>query len=345
MLNSVIYNRGNDVLKSDWYKKMFRCYSDITLETFKFFSKENFYAANLPITTGSISSPMGLGSDSLPVKINLQGQDTYLADSMQFLLEYALRFSNNGVFYVMPSFRGEDADERHLSQFYHAESEIVGELSDVMQLCEKFIKQLAKAVISKKNYISSVTAKHLEKVKNIILKEKFPEITYLEAVDLLKKHNVNGFEYIDNLCVINSIGEKWLIEYFHGVVWLTHFPHLSVPFYQAYDKNNPELSLSADLLIGIGETLGCGERVGAEEIYKSLEEHEISAADYKWYIDMKQNFPMTTSGFGLGIERFIAWLFDVTDIRTIPDELFTEKNIFDIKSIIKEPKLWGSNEE
>ena len=75
----------------------------------------------LPITTGSISSPMGLGSDSLPVKINLNGVPTYLADSMQFLLEYGNRFCKNGVWYIMPSFRGEQEDERHLSQFYHSE--------------------------------------------------------------------------------------------------------------------------------------------------------------------------------------------------------------------------------
>lgn len=63
---------------------------------------------------------------------------------MQFLLEYSLRFENSGVFYLMPTFRGEDTDERHLSQFYHAESEIIGDLSDVMFLCEEYVKFLSK---------------------------------------------------------------------------------------------------------------------------------------------------------------------------------------------------------
>lgn len=316
-MNFDIYDRSIDVLESTWYKTMFKSYSDIVLETFKFFSGENFNAVALPITTGSISSPMGLGSDSIPVKINLQGQDTYLADSMQFLLEYSLRFVDKGVFYVMPSFRGEDADKRHLSQFYHAESEIVGDLSDVMQLSEKYIKHLAQSIITKDYYINSVTGKHLESVRNIVQK-KFPEITFTKAIDLLEEYKIDGFDYIDNLCVINSVGERWLIDYFNGVVWLTHFPHLTVPFYQAYDKDNSTLSLSADLLIGIGETLGCGERADFDEINKSLKDHEVSASEYDWYIKMKQRFPMTTSGFGLGIERFIAWMFDVKDIRTIP---------------------------
>ncbi len=67
---------------------------------------------HLPITTGSISSPMGLGSDSIPVKIQLGGRDTYLADSMQFALEYGCRFFENGVWYIMPSFRGESEDKK-----------------------------------------------------------------------------------------------------------------------------------------------------------------------------------------------------------------------------------------
>ena len=98
---------------------------------------------HLPVTTGSISSPMGRGSDSLTVRINLEGIDTYLADSMQFLLEYGCRLNLKGVYYVMPSFRGEKADERHLCQFYHSEAEIPGKLENVMNLVDEYIKYLS----------------------------------------------------------------------------------------------------------------------------------------------------------------------------------------------------------
>ena len=94
---------------------------------------------HLPITTGSISSPMGLGSDSIPVKIQLGGRDTYLADSMQFALEYGCRFFENGVWYIMPSFRGESEDKRHLSQFYNSEAEICVKLEDDMKLVEEYL--------------------------------------------------------------------------------------------------------------------------------------------------------------------------------------------------------------
>ena len=70
----------------------------------RFYEEKGIITMHLPVTTGSISSPMGRGSDSLPVKVNLEGIDTYLADSMQFLLEYGCRLNEKGVYYVMPSF-------------------------------------------------------------------------------------------------------------------------------------------------------------------------------------------------------------------------------------------------
>lgn len=105
---------------------------------------------------------------------------------------------------------------------------------------------------------------------------------------------------------------------FKGIVWLTHFEHKSVPFYQAYDNNDKRYALAADLLVGVGETIGCGQRANYPDVVRSLEDHEVNINEYKWYIDMKREKPLITSGFGMGVERFIAWLFDINDIRTIP---------------------------
>ena len=138
-------------LEEPWYKLLVKLENLISIETMKFYEKKGIVTMHLPVTTGSISSPMGKGSDSSPVKINIEGIDTYLADSMQFLLEYGCRLTDKGVYYVMPSFRGEKADERHLCQFYHSEAEIFGNLDDVIQLVEEYIKYLSK--INKKNLI------------------------------------------------------------------------------------------------------------------------------------------------------------------------------------------------
>jgi aspartyl/asparaginyl-tRNA synthetase len=97
----------------------------------------------IPITCNSVSSPMGLGSDSLPVHVNLFGKETYLADSMQFYLEYFVRQPNvEGIWYIMPTFRGEDPDARHLNQFFHSEAEIKGRFPNIQKVVNNYLHTL-----------------------------------------------------------------------------------------------------------------------------------------------------------------------------------------------------------
>lgn len=113
---------------------------------------------------------------------------------------------------------------------------------------------------------------------------------------------------------INNIGEQKLIKYFDGAVWLTHFDALSVPFYQEWE--NEKSAKNADLLIGIGETIGSGERCATgDEVRKSLDKHNVAHESYEWYIRLKDEFPLKTTGFGMGIERYILWLLKHNDIR------------------------------
>jgi asparaginyl-tRNA synthetase len=92
---------------------------------------------------------MGLGSDSLPVHVELGGVNTYLADSMQFMLELACRLTGRDCYYIMPSFRGEACDETHLSQFFHSEAEIRGDLADVMAVVDEYILHLAGGLLDR----------------------------------------------------------------------------------------------------------------------------------------------------------------------------------------------------
>ena len=87
-----------NAIKSDWYRVLVDLEDLINVETYNFYQTKNMKSIHLPITTGTISSPMGRGSDSLPVKVNLEGVDTYLADSMQFMLEYGCRLTSNGCY-------------------------------------------------------------------------------------------------------------------------------------------------------------------------------------------------------------------------------------------------------
>lgn len=307
-------------IESPWYKALLHIQHDISLFTTFFYEEEDIKTLHLPVTTGSVSSPMGLGSDSIPVKVNICGVDTYLADSMQFMLEYGCRILKDGCYYLMPSFRGEEADERHLCQFFHSEAEIVGDLDDVINLVERYIKYLCTNILEKSSeIIHSVTndLSHIERIIN--RKDPIERITLDDAIELLEKKGFGKKCYTvhkEGFRTITSYGEKKLIELFDGFVWLTHFDHTSVPFYQAYDKSNPTKALNADLLFGIGEVVGSGERHATElEVLEALDNHEVSEKEYAWYINMKKQFPLKTAGFGMGIERFLLWILQHNDIR------------------------------
>lgn len=316
--NSSWKNLENHYLKAiddEWYKCIAELENLITKYTFLFYQEKGMKTLHLPITTGSISSPMGLGSDSSPVKIDLFGVKTYLADSMQFALEYGTRFLKNGVWYIMPSFRGEKEDSRHLSQFYHSEAEILGTLEDVMKLVEEYIKYLSKNILEEYgNELLKITGDNSH-IENLIKIETFPKVTFDEATEILG----NSDKYIEihneGFRTINSAGEKELMKRFNGIVWLKNFDSMAVPFYQD-TINDGKTAKNADLLFGIGEVVGSGERhMTGKEVIEALKRHNVSRDEYKWYIEMKEKYPMKTSGFGMGIERFILWLTKHDDIR------------------------------
>lgn len=298
-----------------WYKLIFKLQSVINYYTFLFFQAKDMCSASFPLTTGSISSPMGLGSDSLPVQINIANQPTFLADSMQFMLEYALRFHEQGVFYIMPSFRGEEADSRHLCQFYHSEAEICGTLDDVISLVESYIKYLAESILNMCRCSLEMAGFNVEHIVKITNMHVFPRISFEDALHALNNNPVYIVEHPAGFKSINNKGESELIKLFNGPVWLTHLPQLAVPFYQA-DQENTEFSKCADLLLGIGETVGAGERhADPVSVLKAMDKRQVSAKPYEWYLKMREVHPLKTSGFGMGIERFILWILEHTDVR------------------------------
>ncbi len=306
-----------EAVKSKWYRHIVELDNLISYYTTLFYKKEGMKTLFLPITTNSISSPMGRGSDSSPVMISLFDVDTYLADSMQFLLEFGCRLFPEGCYYLMPSFRGEQADERHLCQFYHSEAEIVGGLDDVIALVERYVRYLTTNIL--KEYQEGIlecagSVEHIESVLNI--SGTFPRITYREALKILGD-NEKYYSVLDRgEKVINSRGEKELIKQFKGVLWLTHMESITVPFYQAESLKYPGTSETADLLMGIGETVGSGARhTSSDQVLSSLKKHDVSPVDYEWYLDMKKNYPMETAGFGMGIERYLLWILNHGDIR------------------------------
>ena len=115
---------------------------------------------------------------------------------------------------------------------------------------------------------------------------------------------------------ISSLGEQELMRRKGGYVWLINADELSVPFYQAINPDDLRSAINGDLLFGIGETVGSGERhSNSNELKEAIIRHDVNMEDYSWYIKMKEIYPMVTSGFGMGIERYLMWLTNEDDIR------------------------------
>ncbi|XP_076608372.1 uncharacterized protein LOC143333884 [Chaetodon auriga] len=316
-------------IKSQWYRNMFQIQNTLFHSTVEYFHSSCQYSYALtPLTTDTISSPMGLGSDSEPVSVNLLGQDIYLADSMQFVLEYFLRFQENlpGTYYISPSFRGEDPDATHLNQFYHVECELLGDMDNAMSIAEGYVAHLTKSMLKKHSDLILSTAGTLTHVTAMLSKldgkTPLPRVPLDQAIPMMP--SADCVEWVQDGQPqfgrkLTRKGERVLIEKYGGAVWLTEMDHLGVPFYQAYvEGTGQSKAKAADLLLGLGETVGLGERHSTPEMVQdALRHHTVPEQSYKWYINMRQVKPLLTSGWGMGTERYLCWLLQHDDIRDI----------------------------
>jgi asparaginyl-tRNA synthetase len=307
---------SKNALSSEWYKIISKLQAEIVRSSINFYNTKDCNYLLLPITTGSVSSPMGLGSDSLPVEVEMGGVKTYMADSMQFMLEYSARLLGENTYYISPSFRGEKADERHLCQFSHSEAEIIGNLDDVITFVEQYLRHIAKDVLDNLPDEIIKISGTTDHISAFLSKKSIPRCTLNEAMEILRYDDGFIDKGNSHFKTITSSGEKKLMDHFSGFVWLTEHDHLSVPFYQKFKDGDKSKALCADLLMGIGETVGAGERhESGAKVREALEMHEVNESTYSWYIDMKDQVILQTSGFGLGIERFMLWILNHNDIR------------------------------
>lgn len=292
---------------------MIRCQGTVVAACYSWMREQGIAIVALPITTGAVSSPMGLGSDSLPVRAVIDGKPTYLADSMQFYLELAVRVTGNASGYVMNTFRGEEVDETHLNEFSHFEIEVPGDRAVAKAAAEGALAHVAAALLEARSSDILAACGRLDHVEALANGQGFRTLGYIEAIDLLRGED--GTLACDgDVKRITRIGERRLIERLGQFTWLEDIPANLTPFYQRRVGNNS--TATADLLAGPGEILGLGEREATRlGVEQNLKATGVPEEDYHWYMDMRTVAAVVTSGFGLGIERLMMTLLHVDDIR------------------------------
>lgn len=303
-------------LRSPWFELIADLHDIVLQVTVSYAASHGVKALYLPLTTRTITCPSGLGSDSMPVNVTVNGVEAYLADSMQFALEYGCRIARGGCYNIMPSFRSDIPDKTHLGQFTHSETEIIGSLDTLIFYVEGYIKTLAAEILNRLEVRLANARGDVSHLHRMAARQsRFEQITFDDAARLLGDEN-GAVKRGDSGRSLTRKGELLLMKRVGEVFWIRHFDSLSVPFYQAFHDDNQNIAKNADMYFGMGEVVGSGERhLSADELRKSMSMHGVSESEYEWYIRMHDEFPIQTSGFGMGVERFLMWVLNHDDVR------------------------------
>ncbi len=274
----------------------------------EFFHKEGFTLIDAPILTPSACE----GTTTL-FETQYFDEKAYLSQSGQLYME-AGAMAYGKVYCFGPTFRAEKSKtRRHLIEFWMVEPEAAFyEFEDMIKVAENFVEYIVQETLKEgKEYLEILErdTSMLEKVK-----APFPRITYNEAFDILEKEGSTTPRGED----FGGPDETIISSKFEKPVFVTHFPKKIKAFYMQPDPKNPELTLSFDLLAteGYGEIIGGSERIWDYELLlKRIEEENLPKEAFEWYLDLRKYGSVPHSGFGLGLERTIAWITGIHHIR------------------------------
>jgi len=245
------------------------------------------------------------------------GDRAYLTQSGQLYNEAHI-MSFGKVYCFGPTFRAEKSKtRRHLMEFWMVEPEMAwADLDECMRVEEELVSYIVQTTL--KNRAEEL--KTLERDTTLLAKvaPPFPRLTYDSAVEILHRDGVS-IEWGDDFGAPHEVA---LAEHFEKPVFVHHYPTQCKAFYMEFDPERPEVCLSVDLLAteGYGEIIGGGQRTASYEyLEQQVKQLGISRQAYEWYLDLRRYGSVPHSGFGLGLERTVAWICGVKHIReTIP---------------------------
>jgi asparaginyl-tRNA synthetase len=247
----------------------------------------------------------------------------YLTQSGQLYIE-ATAMALGKVYSFGPTFRAEKSKtRRHLTEFWMLEPEIAfARLGDLMDLAESLIVSMVERCLEKRRADLETIGRDLKKLTAI--KPPFPRIRYDEAVEMLQEGHRKGelehrFEWGGDL---GSPDETYLSSRFDKPVMIHRYPAAVKAFYMEPDPERPELALCVDVLApeGYGEIIGGSQRLASYDLLLArIRQHGLPEEAFRWYLDLRKYGTVEHGGFGMGIERMVAWICGLEHVReTIP---------------------------
>ncbi len=278
-----------------------------------FFDNKGFTLVDSPIITPNACE----GTSTLFETPYFDLGMAYLTQSGQLYAE-ASAMALGKVYTFGPTFRAEKSKtRRHLTEFWMVEPEVAfNDLNDNMDLAEEFLEYIVQSVL--KDRMDDLKVLERDTTKLEMVKRPFPRITYDEAVEILKK-NGQEFEWGNDF---GAPDETTISNQFDRPVMVHRYPAEVKAFYMKRDPQNEKLALAVDVLApeGYGEIIGGSQREDdLELLLQRIKEHNLPQEYFEWYLDLRRYGSVPHSGFGLGVERTVAWICGLEHIReTIP---------------------------
>jgi asparaginyl-tRNA synthetase len=279
----------------------------------EFFDNRGFVLMDAPIFTPAACE----GTSTLFETEYFDLGKAYLTQSGQLYGE-AGAMAHGKVYVFGPTFRAEKSKtRRHLTEFWMVEPEVAfNDLDDNMELAEEFLEHIVQSVLKNRLPELKTLERNTKFLENV--KKPLPRISYDEAVDILRKKGLT-FEWGNDL---GGTDETVVSEQFDRPVMVHRYPSAIKAFYMKRDPKNPKVALAVDVLApeGYGEIIGGSQREDdLDLLLERIKEHNLPQEAFEWYLDLRRYGSVPHAGFGLGVERTVAWICGLDHVReTIP---------------------------
>jgi asparaginyl-tRNA synthetase len=276
----------------------------------EYFRKKEFHEFHSPILT-----PNACEGGSTLFKVNYYNKPIFLTQTWQLYAEAGIHLLEK-IYTIAPTFRAEKSKtSRHLTEFWMAEMEEAWcDFEKLQDHGEDLIKHIVKNVLKENKQELKVLERDIKKLEPTI-NTKFPRITYTQALDILDKKKKLKVKWGKDL---RTIEEDKLSEFYKTPLIITRYPKEVKAFYMKEDTKDSKVVLGFDMIApeGYGEIMGASEREDKIEILiQRLKKEGENPDNYNWYLDTRRYGSVPHSGFGLGVERVIAWICGIDNIK------------------------------